>query len=754
MASAGQKKTRLERVAALELPPGHWERMWLHARRRSVLARVGLAVLASLVLCVVLRGWDPPFVYQTGYVATSDIVARGSFSPPDPVETAVARELAQSTVRFVYVQNPEALVQLRRLLRHTMAQITSVASLAEVNPQQWQSFRPEPGVGGKRWNEEDQQAAFARLRDELGSPEKLGEFDKALATAFSPVEQRGLLDKVARELGRGNYEEIVVYPIGQPEARQTVKIADVLIGDGKAVYQRLLDNLSSPEVAELAFVWLRPRLTRTLTLDEAETKRALAEAAAAAGEVLVKCEAGQTLVPAGQRIDKKHAQVLRLEHEAFRAQRELPERLARGAAVAALIFALFWMCGVYLRYRQSRILANRESFIVLLGSAVITVAVASWASVDAWQAEIVPMLLFGMTAAIASGQALALVATGVLAAVVGLGTGQGLGQFLILFGTAITAILQLGQLRSRAKLVYVGLVSGCVAMLLDGAVSLLGDQPLDEHLLIDAVRTGLWTLAAGFLMTGLLPFVESFFGVLTDLSLLELGDVAHPLLQELVRRAPATYNHSMTVGSIAEAAAESIGARGLLVRVGAYFHDIGKMLKPGYFVENQGSEGSRHDALLPAMSTLVIIAHVKDGADLGRQKHLPRPIIDLIEQHHGTTLVEYFFDLAHEQKEQDPNGGEVDESTFRYPGPKPQTKEAGVLMLADVVEGASRALVEPTPARLESLVHELAERRLEDGQFDETGLTLRELRTIQRSLIKSLAALYHGRIKYPEQKTA
>jgi putative nucleotidyltransferase with HDIG domain len=151
--------------------------------------------------------------------------------------------------------------------------------------------------------------------------------------------------------------------------------------------------------------------------------------------------------------------------------------------------------------------------------------------------------------------------------------------------------------------------------------------------------------------------------------------------------------------------------------VGAYFHDIGKMLKPGYFVENQGQDASRHDTLVPAMSTLIIIAHIKDGADLARQHHLAQALIDFIQQHHGTTLVEYFYP-GQRASEADPDGGEVEESAFRYPGPKPQTKEAAVLMLADAVEGASRALVEPTPARIESLVHEIAMKRLLDGQFD------------------------------------
>jgi putative nucleotidyltransferase with HDIG domain len=244
------------------------------------------------------------------------------------------------------------------------------------------------------------------------------------------------------------------------------------------------------------------------------------------------------------------------------------------------------------------------------------------------------------------------------------------------------------------------------------------------------------------------------FDVQTDISLLELGDAAHPLLQELARRAPGTYNHSINVASLAEAAAESIGANGLLTRVGAYFHDIGKVFKPGYFVENQGREANRHESLLPAMSTLVIIAHVKDGADLARQNRLPQPIIDFIEQHHGTTLVEYFFQQATKQSENDPDGETVEDAAFRYPGPKPQTREAAVLMLADAAESASRTLVDPTPARIDSLVESITMKRLLDGQFDDCRLTLQELRCIRESLVKLLTAVYHARVKYPDQQTA
>jgi putative nucleotidyltransferase with HDIG domain len=274
------------------------------------------------------------------------------------------------------------------------------------------------------------------------------------------------------------------------------------------------------------------------------------------------------------------------------------------------------------------------------------------------------------------------------------------------------------------------------------------------QLVNEAFWQGICILLCGPTIMGLLPFVEKLFDVQTDLSLLHLGDMNHPLLRELAQRAPGTYNHSISVAALAESAADSIGAHGLLVRVGACFHDIGKMFKPNYFVENQAPGSNRHDTLQPAMSTLVIIAHVKDGSDLGRKHGLPGPIIDFIEQHHGTTLVEYFYRLATKKSEQDPNGEEISESTFRYPGPKPQTKEAAVLMIADAVESASRALVEPTASRLQNLVEQIAMKKLLDGQFDECGLTLQELDTVKRSLIKSLTAIYHGRIKYPDQQSA
>lgn len=203
------------------------------------------------------------------------------------------------------------------------------------------------------------------------------------------------------------------------------------------------------------------------------------------------------------------------------------------------------------------------------------------------------------------------------------------------------------------------------------------------------------------------------------------------------------------MATLAEAAAEAIKANPLLTRVGCYFHDIGKMLKPHYFIENQTGE-NRHDVLEPTLSTLVIIGHVKDGLALAKQYRLPKPIIDFIAQHHGTTLVEFFYREA--MRLQQANGqppGDL-ETSFRYPGPKPQTRENGILMLADAVESSSRTLKNPTPASLRKMVHDLLMKRLLDGQFEESGLTLTELHLIEESLSKSLVALFHARIQYPE----
>ena len=251
---------------------------------------------------------------------------------------------------------------------------------------------------------------------------------------------------------------------------------------------------------------------------------------------------------------------------------------------------------------------------------------------------------------------------------------------------------------------------------------------------------------------GMLIFFERVFKVTTDLTLLELSDFNHPLLRQLSEKAPGTFHHSVTLGNLAEAAADAIGANAILARVGAYYHDIGKVVKPEYFVENQSQGKSRHGRLRPRMSALIIASHVKEGVEMGRQSSLPDVVLDFIPQHHGTTLMSFFYDKALKLAEvkHDPRY-EVNESDYRYPGPKPQSKETGIVMLADAAEATARSMDDPTPHKLEAMIDSTIRNRFAEGQLDECELTLRDLTKIKEAFLKILIGIHHTRVKYPEQ---
>ena len=748
MASGTQKRKRSERVAVIELPPGSLERALAYLKRGDVLLRLGLCVLTVLALWCVTLSWSVPLEYHRDYTPSRNIVAKVPFQKVDPDKTREAKALAANKISFVYDHDQDELTQLRAALQNRAVELAGAKSLDDLDKKVWDEFFPPPGSGAPVLTPAEQEQRFQLLRGALSTPEALAKLEKSVQEVLAPYEQRGLMEKLPQEPNEGNQQEIVVIPAGHPEQRQVVKVSDVLIGEADWLKKGLAERLDSPELATRVFTWLRSRLPTTLKRNETETRLAQKRAEDAVGPEYHKYIVGDVLAPAGKPLDD--ISLLELEHQAYLENRTIGQRLAHSLASLGMFVALSILCGVYVLHYEPKLVDNLRQFTTTLAFIVVTVGLCVIAAADHIRAELVPLVVFGMTLSIAFHREFALLFSAVVTVIVVVTTGQGLGQFMILYSAIASAILLVGSIRNRRKLIYVGLAVGVVAVLTTVGVETLAAEPF-VAIWPEALRYGLFSVFAGLLMLGLLPFIESLFGVQTELSLLELGDVAHPLLQELVRRAPGTYNHSINVASIAEAAAESIGAKGLLVRVGAYFHDIGKMLKPGYFVENQGHDANRHESLVPAMSTLIIIAHIKDGADLARQHRLPKAIIDFIEQHHGTTLVEYFFRRA---AEANPNGGEIDESNFRYPGPKPQTKEAAVLMLADAVEGASRALVEPTPARIESLVHDIAMKRLLDGQFDACGLTLQELATIEDSLVKSLTAVYHGRVKYPDQRTA
>jgi putative nucleotidyltransferase with HDIG domain len=266
-------------------------------------------------------------------------------------------------------------------------------------------------------------------------------------------------------------------------------------------------------------------------------------------------------------------------------------------------------------------------------------------------------------------------------------------------------------------------------------------------------------LLSGVLVAGFIPLVEYLLGYTTDMRLMELASMDHPLLRELMLQAPGTYHHSMIVGTMAEVAARAIGAKGLLAKVAGYYHDIGKIRKPLYFIENQFSCENRHEKLAPSMSSLILISHVKDGVELAKQYKLGKPIIDIIQQHHGTSLIAYFYNKAIELRskiKQHRKGVElppVNIEDYRYPGPKPQTKEAGLVMLADMAEAACRSLPNPTPARIQGMVSKIINQAFTDGQLDDCELTLKDLHQIAKHFYQILAAIHHKRIEYPQQQS-
>jgi putative nucleotidyltransferase with HDIG domain len=335
--------------------------------------------------------------------------------------------------------------------------------------------------------------------------------------------------------------------------------------------------------------------------------------------------------------------------------------------------------------------------------------------------------------------------------------------------SGFTAVSLTLQVRRRGQLIRAGFGVGLAIWLLSLTFGSIG--PINWFFpaandwgmigLQSALAVGNGILTAT-LVGGALPMLEHLFGITTDISWLEASDLNHPLLRRMTIEAPGTYHHSLVVANLAEAAAEAIGANATLCRVCSYFHDVGKLVKPEYFTENMSFERNPHDDLAPTMSALIIIAHVKEGVDLALKHRLNQRIIDIIQEHHGTSLVRYFYQRALQQHEDARAGGkimklreddipEVREESFRYSGPKPQTKESAVVSLADTVESASRSLEKPTPQKIETLVNELIEERISDRQLDDCDLTLGELKIIAERFRFTLMMMLHSRIAYPKQ---
>jgi putative nucleotidyltransferase with HDIG domain len=361
---------------------------------------------------------------------------------------------------------------------------------------------------------------------------------------------------------------------------------------------------------------------------------------------------------------------------------------------------------------------------------------------------LIPLFTFGMIMRVVLFSEAVLIFSTILGAAVAFMLGNDLSVFLYVFLGNVLAAYFTGTCEKRTVILKAGFYTAVImAFLVVMLHSLLGYPIASIPIRIGAILFA--GVGSSFITLGLLPVVEHLFDYATDIKLLELANLEHPLLGEMMIKAPGTYHHSIIVGNLSKAAAESIGAHPILTRVAAYYHDIGKLKMPHYYIENRTTLEDAHGGLSPHMSALIILAHVKEGIDLAVRYRLGKQVQEMIKQHHGTTLVNRFYIRAKEQE--DPQVYAVQEIDFRYMGPKPQTKEAGILMLADAVEAASRNLEEPTPKRIETLVQQVVEKIFADGQLDDCELMLKDLRAIQKSFTAILLGIFHHRTEYPER---
>lgn len=510
-----------------------------------------------------------------------------------------------------------------------------------------------------------------------------------------------------------------------------------------------------PKIVDFALAQLEPthRLERTLTARAQNSAVDLVPRSA--GEV--HYPANTILVPKTPdklKFTQDDWELLRAENSAYLASVSgWAWKNKLGLTMTVLIVTL-GLSGTITNFHP-RLLRNHARAVALAGLLLSMLLVAQIAGIGngpIYLFGIGPTILAAMILTIGYDQRFAIGIASMHAILVTVALDQGVSFFVVLWAGVMTACFLLDEVRTRSKLIEVGGGAAIVMIVASLGASLLALEPM-PFMVSNCLYAGAAGLGTGFIVLGILPFIEKMFRITTGMTLLELADATQPLLRRLSIEAPGTYAHSLQVANLAETAAEAIGANSLLARVGSYYHDIGKMNKADYFIENQTGGENRHINLNPNVSYLIITGHVKDGVELAKAYNLPTQLTHFIQQHHGTTLVEYFYHQAKTQQSQrEPDGPMIADHEYRYGGPKPRSREVAIVMIADAVESACRAMSEPTASRLEALIHDIALKRLLDGQFDECDLTKKELEQIERSMVKTLLGIYHGRIAYPSNE--
>ena len=500
-------------------------------------------------------------------------------------------------------------------------------------------------------------------------------------------------------------------------------------------------------------------ITPNVTCNWIEIERRKKEAGKSIRTLETPIEKGTKIIRDGDRIEPWHLRVF----QQMAGLSEVSNALERSLGTVLLIALLLIVIGVYSAKNIRKFRSQPKDLVLVMLTLfvfVVSVKIWFWIFSAVWeQFRVFPLQSYFYAIPFAAGAMLirfvlnsemALAFSAIASILAGLLMENSIGFTIYCLGSSLTAAGAVGQVNVRSSLLKAGLFTGLVNMVLAVGLSLFGRVFFSFDTLFNAIFAFSGGILAAMIVTGVAPLIEVLFGYTTDIKLLELANLNHPLLKDLIVQAPGSYHHSIIVGSLVEAAAESIRCNPLLARVMAYYHDIGKVKNPAYFSENQRDGSNRHDKLKPSLSATVIKSHVKDGAELGRAAKLGQPIVDAILQHHGTSLIKYFYQKAKDQEEPE---AVVIEEEFRYPGPKPQTREVALVMLADSVEAAAKSITDPSPARLQGLVQNIINRIFVDGQLDECDLTLKDLHEIARAFNRVLNGIYHYRPDYPEAAT-
>jgi hypothetical protein len=726
-----------------------------------------LMVCGVFTLMLVPEQHLAPRHYRVGDVAERDVKASQDFLVEDIEATESSRRQAADGSLTVYDYHGKLLAETARRVQGAFATLRGVTEHGPDHPREASAAAAQHERVWSQKNEFEAAIGFAVSNSAYALLER-DNFSRELADLvvrlLTEILENGVVDNkeallresdrgiVLRDLGDGS-EEVVrslkrYYSLEQ--ARAMVRVI------GQPMLKELNANLRNL-VVDLSQSLLQPNIT----LNRAETASRRTRTVEQVRPVLLRVKAGEMLLREGERVTA--IQLARLK--ALRAQSNQVRAWSRPVGAGLLLFSLLAIIYLFHIQRRPNLLPNINRHLLFLSTLTIiacvmataanllaeamalrtTLVVASeamrYAAPMAAAAMIVSLLL-GLDTAIAVALVIsagtALIYNGRLEVMLYVLVGSVMGSYWLHSGrerrTFVRTGLRLGLLNAA--------MAG-VGMLFVGTVN-LARLPWDlGFALLSGVLSGIVT-------AGVVPLVEMAFGYTTDTTLMELANLDQPLLRRLMLQAPGTYHHSVLVGTLVEAAAAEIGANPLLAKVCGYYHDIGKTQKPLYFIENQTDGKNRHDKLAPSMSKRVLAAHVRHGVEIARAHKLGQAIIDAIQQHHGTSVMSYFFEKAKQLKGDD----SVNADDYRYPGPLPQTREAGLVMLADIVEAASRTLENPTPARIQGLVQRLINKVFSDGQLDHCELTLRDLNRIAKSFNKILNAIHHHRIEYSESPTA